>query len=100
MTRKHLCSYASGVEAILSPVQGVTQNMLRSASKWGCFLGFFREDFLRWSELSEQLANMADEPSGSRDVLACIICLSALVQMCLQTLNSSQAEGGDVSRSC
>ena len=34
--------------------QGVTENMVRSAQRWGCFLGFFRVDQLRWYELADR----------------------------------------------
>ena len=63
-------------------VQGVTQNMLRSASRWGCFLGFFREDILRWRDLSEQLDSTPEpESRDCPDVLACVICALAFTGM-------------------
>ena len=55
--------------------------MIRSASRWGCFLGFFREDALHWHDLNGQLGNLpadtASEAAQSRedrDSLACVIC--------------------------
>ena len=48
--------------------------MVRSASKWGCYLGFFREDFLRWGDLSGELANAPAAPAGSQDTLAYVVC--------------------------
>ncbi|CAE7520164.1 unnamed protein product, partial [Symbiodinium necroappetens] len=71
--------------------KGVTQNMIRSASRWGCFLGFFREEALHWHDLNGQLGNLpadtASEAAQSRedrDSLACVICMDAARNTVLQ----------------
>ncbi|CAJ1374721.1 unnamed protein product [Effrenium voratum] len=67
--------------------KGVTDNMIRSATRWGCFLGFFREDQLRWAELRELL----DAPQGAaqgaedaRNAATCVVCMDAARKVLLR----------------
>lgn len=59
--------------------KGVTENMVRSAQRWGCFLGFFRVDQLRWYELADRLAapGNPEEEREARESVSCVICLAA-----------------------
>lgn len=46
----------------------VTENMVRSAERLGCFLGFFRAEQLKWEDVREEA------PEVERDAVLCMVC--------------------------
>lgn len=80
----------SPIDFFPSAFQGVTENMIRSAERWGCFLGFFRVDQLKWSDLSDRIdaapANVEDA-QAVRDAVACVICASGFIWFCCACQN-------------
>ena len=48
--------------------KSVTEHMVKSAEKFGCFLGFFRPEQLKWKDVEEEAAEV------ERDAVLCMVC--------------------------